>query len=135
MAQAAAIWTTYAEQQTRKGAGSAHRLIKRDELVGPDFSTVGHGPNFADRNEWQSIWTRLGDAPGAPWQGAAVGTRLAPITGREVQKAAALSKTRTSVGVDSLHPRAFQLLSQPLQKAIAAFLDSVEGLLNCIKWE
>ena len=50
-----------------------------------------------------------------------------PITGRQVQKAAVSFKTGTGEGVDSLHPRAFLWLSQPLQEAVATFLNVVEA--------
>ena len=41
----AEFWSTYAEPQIWKGAIPAHKLIKLDQLAGPGFSTVGHGPN------------------------------------------------------------------------------------------
>ena len=93
--QAAATWSTYAEQQIRKNPGSAHRLMKRDQVGGPDFSTLRHGPDrtaapcsvlLVDRTEWRAIWTRLGDAPQAPWRTAAFDMTLPPITGNDIKK-------------------------------------------------
>ena len=45
VSQAAKSWATCAHRQLKSGASSAHRLAKRDEAVGFDFTTMGTGPN------------------------------------------------------------------------------------------
>ena len=77
VAQAADYWATFAHRQLKSGAGSAHRLAKRDEAIGFDFTTVGIRPNRSAElcrilaegaKEWHVIWTRLGEGPFAPWR-------------------------------------------------------------------
>ena len=105
------------------------------EIIWFDFTTVGSGANRTaalckilaeDWEQWRAIWTRLGEGPAAPWRQHSDLGELPRITSGDISRAAAAFKPTTSVGIDSLPPRNFQWLPQPLQ-AVATFLNQVEA--------
>ena len=109
---AAATWMEF--KQIKIGAGTAHRLIKRDEILFPDYTTFGEGQNRTaapdsilehDLQQWRRVWTRLGVSPAAPWLDQWVATHSEPLMTDDIMAAASPFKTYTAIGVDGFPPR------------------------------
>ena len=133
---AAESWAEYVRRQLKNGAGSAHRLVKRDDFKPFDFTTLRMGPNITARasdildddfHKWRAEWTRLGAAPSAPWRQAAITANSPPITADGVPRTAGSFKASTSIGTDCFPPKAMHRLSTPFPGAIASFLRAAEA--------
>ena len=129
-------WKTFVGKQLKSGAATAHRLVKRDGVQCVDTTTTGVGESRTaspqavldhDLIAWRKIWTRMGDAPSAPWRGAPLsGPRLPPITAADLESASRTFSPDTGIGCDGFPPRAIAGLSTPLRGCIAQFLNYVE---------
>ena len=132
-----ASWKKFVASQLKNGAAITHRLTKRDGASINDTATVSreHGRSAAaqdvvehDLREWRAIWTRLGDKPTAPWRSEDVASdELPPLGGNDIVKAAASFSSTTSVGCDTVPPRAMSWVSDRLALDIATFLNGVEA--------
>ena len=133
----ASSWKMFVEKQLSSGAANAHRLVKRDAAPCVDTTTVGAPEHRTaspqavvdhDLEEWRKVWTRLGDAPTAPWRDVEIEHGpLPPITAEQVRRAAKTFKAQTSLGCDSFSPADLASLSTELRSCVAEFLNHVES--------
>ncbi len=130
-------WQQWLLAQARKGAGAAHKFVKRmaEPAVRPiEVGGVlsGSPQDFVDRDlgEWNAIWLRLEGIASAPWRDHVLdAASLPPRPTREAMRRAAMTiPENTAIGCDGIPPRAFAWLSDSLLDALADLFTSIERL-------
>ena len=128
-------WKAHVARQLKNGAAVTHRWIKRDSVDPVAVDTVGEGKNRSaspqaivnqDLQMWKAVWCRPGIEGDAPWRCEVVGEELPLIRAEDISRAARSFKPVTSIGCDSIPPRAMGWISDELSGEIARFLNSVE---------
>ena len=128
-------WKAHVDRQLKNGAAVTHRWIKRDSVDPVAVDTVGEGKNRSaspqaivnqDLQMWKAVWCRPGIEGDAPWRCEVAGEELPLIRAEDISRAARSFKPVTSIGCDSIPPRAMGWISDELSGEIARFLNSVE---------